>query len=46
MPIHVILWDIETVPNLRGFAAASDLDSKSGGEIREAMGDKLPKHLA
>jgi hypothetical protein len=43
MPNHVIVWDLETVPDLRGFAAANGLDGKSDDEIREAMGDKFPK---
>ena len=41
----VIVWDLETIPDLRGFAAANDLDGKSDDEIREAMGDKFPKHI-
>lgn len=41
----VIVWDLETVPDLRGFAAANDLAGKSDDEIREAMGDKFPKHV-
>jgi 3'-5' exonuclease len=42
---HVLVWDIETVPDLRGFAAANGLDGKSDDEIRAAMGDKFPKHI-
>jgi len=42
---HVIVWDIETVPDLRGFAAANNLDDKNDDEISEAMGDKFPKHI-
>jgi hypothetical protein len=30
---NVIVWDIETVPDLKGFAAAAEL------------GDKFPKHI-
>jgi 3'-5' exonuclease len=45
MPANVIVWDLETVPDLRGFAAANDLEGKSDDEIRAAMGDKFPKHL-
>jgi predicted PolB exonuclease-like 3'-5' exonuclease len=45
MPASVIVWDLETVPDLRGFAAANDLGGKSDDDIREAMGDKFPKHL-
>jgi hypothetical protein len=45
MPHHVIVWDIETVPDLRGFAAANGHDGKPDSEIRDAMGDKFPKHI-
>ena len=41
----VIVWDIETVPDLKGFAAANAYDGKSDEEIRTAMGDKFPKHI-
>jgi 3'-5' exonuclease len=41
----VIVWDIETVPDLRGFASANGLDGKTDEEIREAIGDKFPKHV-
>ena len=42
---HVIVWDLETIPDLRGFAAANGHDGKSDPEVREAMGDKFPKHI-
>ena len=29
-----IVWDIETVPDLRGFASANGLDNKSDDEVR------------
>jgi 3'-5' exonuclease len=45
MSNHLIVWDLETVPDLRGFAAANGHDGKSDLEIREAMGDKFPKHI-
>jgi predicted PolB exonuclease-like 3'-5' exonuclease len=45
MAAHVLVWDLETVPDLQGFAAANGLDGKSDDEIREAMGDKFPKHI-
>jgi len=45
MPSHIIVWDLETVPDLRGFAAANDLVGKSDDEISEVMGDKFPKHI-
>jgi hypothetical protein len=45
MQPSVIVWDLETVPDLGGFAAANDLVGKSDIEIREAIGDKFPKHI-
>jgi predicted PolB exonuclease-like 3'-5' exonuclease len=42
---NVIVWDIETVPDLKGFAAANGLYGKSDDDIRTAMGDKFPKHI-
>jgi predicted PolB exonuclease-like 3'-5' exonuclease len=42
---YVIVWDIETIPDLKGFAAANFMLDKSDAEIREAMGDKFPKHI-
>jgi 3'-5' exonuclease len=42
---NVIIWDIETIPDLQGFAAANYLIGKSDAEIREVMGDKFPKHI-
>jgi 3'-5' exonuclease len=45
MPTYVIVWDIETVPDLPAFAAANGHDGKSDDEIRIAIGDKFPKHI-
>ena len=45
MPAYVIIWDLETVPDLRGFAAANDLVGKTDDEVRDAIGDKFPKHI-
>jgi len=42
---NVIVWDLETVPDLGGFAAANDLAGRSDVEVREAIGDKFPKHI-
>jgi hypothetical protein len=42
---NAIIWDIETVPDLKGFAAANGQDGKSDDEIRAVMGDKFPKHI-
>ena len=41
----VIVWDLETVPDLAGFAAANDLVGKPDADIREVLGDKFPKHI-
>src|SRR5215468_2001553 len=45
MKPSVIVWDLETVPDLGGFAAANDLGGKSDVEVRETIGDKFPKHI-
>jgi predicted PolB exonuclease-like 3'-5' exonuclease len=42
---HAIVWDIETVPDLRGYAVANDLSDKSDDEIRAIVGTKFPKHF-
>jgi hypothetical protein len=42
MKPSVIVWDLETVPDLAGFAAVHGLVGKSGVEVREAIGDKFP----
>jgi predicted PolB exonuclease-like 3'-5' exonuclease len=41
----VIVWDLETVPDLRGFASANGFVGKTDDEVREAIGDKFPKHI-
>jgi hypothetical protein len=41
---HVLVWDIETIPDISGFAAANGLDGKSDDEVPTEMGDKFPKH--
>jgi len=41
----VLVWDVETVPDLAGFAKANGLDGKTAAEIREVIGEKFPKHL-
>jgi len=42
---NVIVWDIETAPDLKGFAAANGHVGKSDDEIRAELGDKFPKHI-
>jgi hypothetical protein len=36
---HVLVWDIETVPDISGFAAAKNLFDKTATEVRAAIGD-------
>jgi Type III restriction enzyme, res subunit len=43
MTSSVIVWDIETVPDLRGYAAAKGLVGRPDDEVRSEMGDKFPK---
>jgi hypothetical protein len=45
MKPSVIVWDVETVPDFGGFAAANDLVGKTDADIREALGNKFPKHI-
>jgi hypothetical protein len=42
---NVIIWDIETVPDLKGFAAANGHVGKTDDEVRVELGDKFPKHI-
>jgi 3'-5' exonuclease len=41
----VLVWDLETVPDLKGYAAAHGHDGKTDDEIRAALGEKFPKHI-
>jgi 3'-5' exonuclease len=45
MGASVIVWDIETVPDLKGFAAANGHVGKTDDEVRAELGDKFPKHI-
>jgi predicted PolB exonuclease-like 3'-5' exonuclease len=42
---HVVVWDLETIPDLQGFAAANGLEGKTDEVIRAELGDKFPKHI-
>jgi hypothetical protein len=42
---HVIVCDIETVPDLKGFAAANGHIGKTDDEVRAELGDKWTKSL-
>ena len=39
----VIVWDIETVPDLEAAARIADLVGAPEGQIRESLGEKFPK---
>src|SRR4051794_9806223 len=41
----VIVWDLETVPDLGGYAIAKGLAGLSTEQIREDLGEKFPKHI-
>ena len=45
MKPSVIVWDLETVPDLRGFAAANDPVGKTDADVRGALGNRFPKHI-
>ena len=45
MGASVIVWNIETVPDLKGFAHANDLDGKSDDDIRPQWVKEFPKHI-
>lgn len=42
---RVIVWDLETVPDIAGYAAANGLTGKLDQEIRGALSNKFPKHI-
>lgn len=43
--MNLLVWDLETVPDLEGFARANGIMGKSNDEIRAALGDDFPKHI-
>jgi len=45
MSSNVIVWDLETVPDLRGYAAMNGMGAATDDEVREAIGDKFPKQI-
>ncbi len=45
MSYSIFVWDLETVPDWRGYAAANDMSASTNEEVREAIGDKFPKHI-
>jgi predicted PolB exonuclease-like 3'-5' exonuclease len=45
MTEHVIVWDLESVPDLAVVARLHDLPITEPALIREALGEKFPKHI-
>lgn len=45
MSKNIIVWDIESVPDLARYAVVHGLIGKSDDELREKLGDKFPKHI-
>lgn len=43
MTSHIMVWDLETVPDLDGFARANNLVGRPDHEIRSVMGEEFPK---
>lgn len=43
MTSNILVWDLETVLDLEGYARANNLTNGSPDEIRTAMGDDFPK---
>ena len=41
----VIVWDLETIPDLEGYARANGLSGLSSEQVREDLGEKFPKHI-
>src|SRR4029077_21267876 len=40
----IIVWDLETIPDLRAAARMLDLGGAAETEVREALGQGFPKH--
>jgi hypothetical protein len=41
---NVIVWDIETIPDLRAAARMLNMEKAPDDEVRVALGDGFPKH--
>jgi 3'-5' exonuclease len=40
----IIVWDLETIPDLAAAARMLDLPNATDAEVREALGSGFPKH--
>lgn len=45
MSNYVIVWDLETIPDVRGYAVANGMTGSTDEEVLAAIGDKFPKHI-
>ena len=45
MDDYVIVWDLETVPDLGAVARIHNLPVSETALIKEALGEKFPKHI-
>jgi predicted PolB exonuclease-like 3'-5' exonuclease len=43
VPNDLMVWDLETIPDIAGFAKANNLVDKTPEEIRKTIGDDFPK---
>jgi hypothetical protein len=41
----VILWNLETVPDLGGCAATNDLVGEPDADVRKALHNRFPNHI-
>src|SRR5687768_5673373 len=44
MPETVVVWDLETVPDLEAAGRMLNLSDHTEHQIREALGNEFPKH--
>jgi predicted PolB exonuclease-like 3'-5' exonuclease len=42
---HVLVWDLETVPDLPCVARVNGFDEQDEAAAREKLGEKFPKHI-
>jgi 3'-5' exonuclease len=45
MSSYVVVWDIETIPDIQGFAAAKGFEGKNDADVRKELGERFPKHI-
>lgn len=45
MTRNILVWDIESVSDLKCFSVANGLGAMSAEEVRKKLGDKVPKHI-